>query len=143
MAAGAERRQVTGRDRVKALLVSEVMTQPVMFLQADTPLQEAWNALTFGDHKALVAKEGSNYLGIVLREDIQTALTSGLAGTIRPLIRPAIRVHTTDAALPLYQQMVNEGSLAYAAMEGDQLVGVVLRSALVDVFNAQSGPKPR
>ena len=138
MAAGAERKQVIMRDRVKALLVSEVMITPVLHLPADTSLQEAWNALTFGDHKALVAKDGGGYLGIVLRQDMQTALTNGLAGTIRPLVRPAIRVHTSDAALPLYQQMVNEGSLAYAAMDGDQLVGVVLRSELVEKFNAQA-----
>lgn len=141
MAAGAERKQVIMRDRVKALLVSEVMITPVLQLPADMSLQEAWNALTFGDHKALVAKDASGYLGIVLREDMQTALTNGLAGKIRALVRPAIRVHTTDAALPLYQQMVNEGSLAYAAMDGDQLVGVVLRSALVGTFNAEAGSK--
>lgn len=138
MAAGAERRQVTSRDRVKALLVSEVMGPAPLFLQADTPLQEAWNALTFGDHHAIVAKDVTGYLGIVLREDMQTALTNGLAGTIRALVRPAIRVHTTDAALPLYQQMVSEGSLAYAAMEGDQVVGVLLRSELVEKFNAHA-----
>lgn len=138
MAAGAEARHVAARTKLQAVTVGDVMRKDVLQLDASTGLQAAWNAMTFGEHRVILASKEGNYGGVVLPEVLRSALAHGDPTTaIGNLAQPVSPTAPSETAIGVYQRMLEAGLAAVPVVEKGTLVGVVERSTMAEAFHAQ------
>jgi Zn-dependent protease len=137
MAAGSEAKQVSQQARMRSILVQDVMKSDPLRMDQGTDLQTAWNQLTIGDHRVLIVLDQGRYAGLVMRDDLRSAMLIGTHGTLVELARKAPPVHSTDQALPIYQRMLADGLLAVPVLVAGSPTAVLVRGTLADAFNEQ------
>lgn len=139
MAAGAEARVVQQKANVRALRVEQCMQKDLLRLAQTTSVQDAWNAITMIDQHALLVMDQGLFRGLVLKEDLRTALQRSTDSSIAQLARHVPSVVPEEPAIAVYTRMVQEGNGAAMVAANGTYLGVVLRR---DLERALGAPTP-
>lgn len=116
--AGAELQEVTQRETLRGLIVSEVVDNQAPVFVADLPAYTAFERLVRSPYPAIaVVGEGGEFCGVVTRQGMQTRWSAGLRGNVNAFIEAARPVQVEcDASLASVRQRMAEARSALAAV---------------------------
>ena len=138
MAAGAEARQVEQRSKLLALTARSLMRTGPIMLDAAVRVQEAWNAMTMADQRAILVTHQGLLRGVVLRGTLQHALNSGEQDQgIGAWVSPIATVTAETSLLEVQRRFRSMPEDALLVMEGSTALGLIFRQ---DLAGIPSGP---
>lgn len=147
-AASATMRDLTlveARDRLKTVLqtrinpsrkASDLMTSPVVAVDAGDTLDEAHEILTRYDLDVLPIMDGGKVVGVIQRPNVEKALVHKLEKLpVTEYMDTRVAVIAPDAGLGQVEQaLVAERHRLVAVMDGERLAGVITRTDLLHHF---------
>ncbi len=147
-AASATMRDLTlveARDRLKTVLqtrinpsrtAADLMTSPVVSVEADATLAQAHEVLTRYDLDVLPVLRQGQVIGLIQRPNVEKALVHKLESfPVTEYMDTRVASLAPEANLAQVEQaLVAERHRLVAVMEGDRLVGVVTRTDLLNHF---------
>jgi tRNA nucleotidyltransferase (CCA-adding enzyme) len=147
-AASATMRDLTlveARDRLKTVLqtrinpsrqASDLMTSPVVAVDAGDTLNEAHEILTRYDLDVLPIMDGGKVVGVIQRPNVEKALVHKLEKLpVTEYMDTRVAVIAPDAGLGQVEQaLVAERNRLVAVMDGERLAGVITRTDLLHHF---------
>lgn len=147
-AASATMRDMTlveARDRLKTVLqtrinpsrrAADLMTSPVVAVDAGDSLNEAHEILTRYDLDVLPIMDGGKVVGVIQRPNVEKALVHKLENLpVTEYMDTRVAVIAPDAGLGQVEQaLVAERHRLVAVMDGERLAGVITRTDLLHHF---------
>jgi tRNA nucleotidyltransferase (CCA-adding enzyme) len=147
-AASATMRDMTlveARDRLKTVLqtrinpsrqAADLMTSPVVAVDAHDSLHEAHEVLTRYDLDVLPIMDGGKVIGVIQRPNVEKALVHKLENLpVTEYMDTRVAVIAPDAGLGQVEQaLVAERHRLVAVMDGERLAGVITRTDLLHHF---------
>lgn len=139
MAAGSEARTVKQRAQLHTATVRQLMQAGPVTMPSSAGVQNAWNAITMVDQRVLIIMDQGIYQGIVLREDLRTALAQGM-GSITSLVQRMPGAAADGSAFALFQQMLTDGVMAVPVTDVGTIVGTIHRLDLEKALGVKAAP---
>ncbi len=139
MAAGSEARTVKQRAQLHTATVRQLMQAGPVTMPSSAGVQNAWNAITMVDQRVLIIMDQGIYQGIVLREDLRTALAQGM-GSITSLVQRMPGAAADGSAFALFQQMLTDGVMAMPVTDVGTIVGTIHRLDLEKALGVKAAP---
>ena len=117
-AAGAELQEVTQRESLRGLTVSEVVDSQAPVFPASLPAFTAFERLVRSPYPAVaVVDDEGRFLGVVNRQGMQARWATGLRGNVDAFVETAPPVHVEcDAPLAAARERMAEARSAIAAV---------------------------
>ncbi len=114
-------------------IASDIMTRPVICIQADVPVKEAAEKMTRYGVNVLPVLKGEKYIGLISREIVEKALYHGFRNS------KAVDFATTDAITvgpqtPIREietLMIEQNQRFMPVLENDKIVGAITRTDLL------------
>jgi Zn-dependent protease len=125
--AGAENEEVTRRESLRGLRVSEVVDSHAPVLPASLPAFAAFDRLTRTPYRAVaVVDDGGRLLGVVTREGMQARWMGGVRGTVSAYIEPNdVTVGCEDALEEARDRMAERRATVAAVFCGNHFQGLL------------------
>lgn len=116
-----------------AKIASDIMTRPVICIQADVPVKEAAEKMTRYGVNVLPILKGEKYVGLISREIVEKALYHGFRNS------KAVDFATTDAITvgpetPIREietLMIEQNQRFMPVLENDKIIGAITRTDLL------------
>ncbi len=114
-------------------LASDIMTRPVICIQADVPVKEAGEKMTRYGVNVLPVLRGEKYVGLISREIVEKALYHGFRNSkvIDFATTDAITVGTDAPIREIETLMIEQNQRFMPVIENDKIVGAITRTDLL------------
>ncbi len=126
--AGAELQEVTQRESLRGLTVSEVVDSQAPVFPASLPAYTAFERLVRLPYQAVaVVDDGGNFMGVVTRQGMQARWAAGLRGDVESfveLVRP-VQVECDAPLVSARERMAEARSSVAAVFCGNSFEGLL------------------
>ncbi len=138
-AAGSEARSVRQKARLEGITVGQVMRTRYWSLQQTATVQQAVDELLAGGDSVLLVLDGQRLAGLLIREDLMSALQNGRDHD--PLqaipLRAVPVVAPEEGAHKAFLRMVNEAHPVLPVLSEGRIVGIMEPENLAEYLQVQ------